>query len=1611
MNHRLLTLAAACLATITAAHAQVSYTGTPYFQSFDTLAGTTNNTTGVTWTDNSTLPGWYASKTSYNVTDATIGGSASTFDATNVANNVGLFSFGTAANAERALGMRSTSQVAGNDPVRVGVRLVNNSGQTLTKLSVAYRGEQWYASTQSAAHTVTVDYQIGATSLTTGTWTAASALTFTAPISTGTTARALDGNATANRRGLAVQLTGLSWAPGQELWIRFNDANQSGNEQGLAIDDLAIWDGTDTALHFDGRASHVTMGAATSTLGASNLTVECWFLRTGAGVTTTTGTGGVTALPLVTKGRSEGDGSNIDCNYFLGIDANGRLVADFEAAPASGITSGQNYPITGTTQTQVGVWYHAAVTYDSATATWRLYLNGEQDATFTNPAGAAPRADSIQHFGIGTAMNSTGVVSGFFQGAIDEVRVWNVVRTAAEIAAAKDTQIGATQTGLLARYGLNEGTGTSAAGLVPGAPAGTLTSTPAWVVGATFTPNTPPTVTLDAPANGSTAEAPATINLAATASDPDGTIAKVEFFNGATLLGEDTTAPYTLTVTSAPQGSYSFTARATDNGGATTTSGAAGFTVTPSSNPPPTISAATPANNATGQPLIVPLQVNVGDPGNEPLNVKYFGRRAAPAPGPDFTLVTLPDTQFYSENLNNRFPQFLSQTNWIVNSRATLNTAFVAHMGDMVQSGDNGGNNAEWLRADQAMDVIEQHATTLSAHGIPWGGAPGNHDFGSGGGSGTTTFWNQFFGTSRWAGRPYFRGNYSTNNNNNYQFFSASGLDFIIINLAYNANTAGDQAVLDWADALLKAHPNRRAIITSHWIINTGNPATFGGHGQAIYDNLKDNPNLFLMLCGHIHGEGQRTDVFQGRAVHSVLQDYQDRSGAAGGQGGGDGWLRYFIFSPANGTISARTYRTTSNTFETDADSQFTLPYNMQTSLTDWVELDTQNLGGGTGSATFHWPGLEAGKDYEWYAVVSDGITPVSTSARRFTTAANAAPVVTLDTPANNATFNAPATINLTATATDDGSIARVEFFQGNTKLGEDTSAPYEFTWTGAGTGNYALSAVAVDDSDATALSNIVNISVVNPNNVPPTVAITSPADGASFTAPADITINATAADTDGTISKVEFYQGATLLGEDTSAPYSFAWNNVGPGSYALTAKAYDNDSGTTISSTVNVTVVLPTGAPFVTGYAQNFDNMGTGGTSAPQHWSVKNNSGGSNSTWTTSIAAGDVAAMVNASGTLTATTTPSGTNNNGFNAASSAGDTSDRVLASSPTTNAGMAFELLLTNNSGGPLDTLRIGYDIRRYTAPATANELPGYWLFYSLDNGATWVNVAALNPTLSGPGGVIVPNSTGTTNVPPTVFTLAGAWASGANLHLRWVDDNAIETSPDQILGLDNVTINIGQPPTVVLTGPAQGATFIAPAAVNLTATAGDPDGMIAKVEFFNGATLLGEDTAAPFTFAWTSVPAGNYTLTAVATDNHANVATSAAINITVLADTDGDGLPDVWESANGLNPDLATDALLDADGDGSNNAAEYQAGTNPQDPADKLEAAITQEPGGAFKIRIRTVSGRTYRVEWRTSLTAGNWQPLAENIVGTGAEVEVSDPISGESARFYRVVVEP
>ncbi|PYR59611.1 MAG: hypothetical protein DMF85_07310, partial [Acidobacteria bacterium] len=197
-------------------------------------------------------------------------------------------------------------------------------------------------------------------------------------------------------------------------------------------------------------------------------------------------------------------------------------------------------------------------------------------------------------------------------------------------------------------------------------------------------------------------------------------------------------------------------------------------------------------------------------------------------------------------------------------------------------------------------------------------------------------------------------------------------------------------------------------------------------------------------------------------------------------------------------------------------------------------------------------------------------------------TPSNLPPSASLTAPANGATFTAPASITLTATASDsDGTIAKVDFYAGATQLGTATASPYAFTWSNVAAGTYNLKAVATDNLGATGSSAVVSVTV-NPPNVPPSVALTSPANGATFIGPATITITANASDSDGTVATVDFFAGTTLLGTATASPYGLTWSNVTPGSYSLTAVATDNAGATTTSSAVSITVTAgsPSGLP-----------------------------------------------------------------------------------------------------------------------------------------------------------------------------------------------------------------------------------------------------------------------------------------------------------------------------------------------------------------------------------------------------------------------------------------------
>jgi hypothetical protein len=131
----------------------------------------------------------------------------------------------------------------------------------------------------------------------------------------------------------------------------------------------------------------------------------------------------------------------------------------------------------------------------------------------------------------------------------------------------------------------------------------------------------------------------------------------------------------------------------------------------------------------------------------------------------------------------------------------------------------------------------------------------------------------------------------------------------------------------------------------------------------------------------------------------------------------------------------------------------------------------------------------------------------------------------------------------------------------------------------------------------------------------------------------------------------------------------------------------------------------------------------------------------------------------------------------------------------------------------------------------------------------------------------------------------------------------------------------------------------------------------------------------------------------------------------VTLTVLADSDHDGLPDEWETANGLATNNAADAQLDFDLDGQTNWQEYIAGTDPHKAGSylKLDQLLARENRASFVIQFNAVSNHTYTVQYRASLFEGAWTRLADFVAfPTNRTASVTNDVNSAAARYFRLV---
>lgn len=263
-----------------------------------------------------------------------------------------------------------------------------------------------------------------------------------------------------------------------------------------------------------------------------------------------------------------------------------------------------------------------------------------------------------------------------------------------------------------------------------------------------------------------------------------------------------------------------------------------------------------------------------------------------------FTFGTIPDTQNLSENSSDA-QKMINMTSWYVNQREALNLSFVASLGDMTQWGDFG----QWQRVRDAYDVLKNNS-------VPYAPCQGNHDP-------QLDRFNQYFPESEFIGTPTFGGNFN-GMENAYYLFSEAGMDFIVVVLQSHDNYIGhyDIPSINWANDILNQYADRRAIFVTH---------DFFEERGLINDIIKQHDNLFLAVCGHSCSREQywTESSPSGNTVHCIMTDYQCDSDKGT-------TLRYYTFVPEENRIDAFTYNTQSQQYETDANSQFSIAYEME---------------------------------------------------------------------------------------------------------------------------------------------------------------------------------------------------------------------------------------------------------------------------------------------------------------------------------------------------------------------------------------------------------------------------------------------------------------------------------------------------------------------------------------------------------------------------------------------------------------------------------------------------------------------------------------------------------
>ena len=493
-------------------------------------------------------------------------------------------------------------------------------------------------------------------------------------------------------------------------------------------------------------------------------------------------------------------------------------------------------------------------------------------------------------------------------------------------------------------------------------------------------------------------------------------------------------------------------------------------------------------------------------------------------------------------------------------------------------------------------------------------------------------------------------------------------------------------------------------------------------------------------------------------------------------------------------------------------------------------------------------------------ATASDDTTTFDSTTANITVVAavvgNAVPVVTMTSPASGAFLPANQSVTVSATATDtDGFIPSttgggVTFYVDGDPIGTDLIAPYSVTWTPTVVKSFSIRAQATDDKGSTVLSAV-------PYDVTVLAAVTAPT--ITFTPPTTVGVNtvtplaATAtAGTGATITQVQFLSGATVLGTDTTAPYTFDWTPTATGVVSLTAKITDSNGTTATSAASSVTVAAAAPTVAIT-VPTNGTSVALGTTTALTATAVAN--GGA------TVSRVDFLAGTTSIGTaLSAPFTVNWT----------------------PTAAGITALTARVTDSNGVSITSVIVNVNV---TAPSVALTAP------AAGSGATLGTPVTLTATASAVGAATITKVdffagatlVGTDTTAPYTFDWTPTATGAVSLTARVTDSNTAVITSSAV----SVTVATSVP-TVALTSHANGASVALGTSATLTATAAAFGGAtVTRVDFLVGSTVVGSSLNAPYSTTWTPTASGVTALTARVTDSNGTAVTSATINVTVTA----------------------------------------------------------------------------------------------------------------------------